>query len=303
MAPRALAELKRRRRTGPPPRLGRAFVVALLAAAGLDAPAPARPPPLLGAGVAEQPLAESAEAAGGGAYVLRGAASGAAFAPREWASLRSRQPDSAARRGLRARLHVLRRDAPGGGGGHFCSTQHEPPNVGARVGCPRRPWRTRTRLGLSTTCKRRSRALLSKARRRPPHQLPPPPLGCQMGATQPRARGSRAGHVSTLHYDASDSLLMQLRGSKTIVVRAARGARVLRPGPDSHPLRRRCRADPRLPAGAPGGPCGRRRRPRGDLRPGDVLVLPARCAHWTRSDTAAISLTARFEAATPVDGV
>ena len=287
----------------------RAFAAALLAAAGLDAPAPARPPPLLGAGVAEQPLAESAEAAGGGAYVLRGAASGAAFAaPREWsfASLAAAGLRGSSRRSATPDFTYCEEMHPAVAAGTFA-----PPSTSRPMSALE--WAARAALGA------RERAagpfyylqaaltgspLESEAEAAASAAAAAARLPGGRATQPPRAWCSRAGYVSTLHYDASDSLLMQLRGSKTVVVWPRAALESLRPYPDSHPLRRRCRADPRLPAGAPEGvPAGGAGGRVATLRPGDVLVLPACCAHWTRSDTAAISLTARFEAATPVDGV
>ena len=280
--------------------LARVLAVTLLAAAGLDAPEPARPPPPLGVGVAEAPLAESAESARGDAYVLRGAASGGAFAaPRAWsfAALAAAGLCGSARRS----------DTPDF---TYCEELHPAVAAGAFVPpSTSRPmnalgWVTRSASSGDGSAFYYLQAALTgsplegEAAAAASAAAAAARLSGGRGTQPPRAWCSRAGYVSTLHYDASDSLLVQLRGEKTVAIwpRASLGS--LRPYPDSHPLRRRCRADPRLPVGAPGGvPTGGAGGRVATLRPGDVLVLPAGCAHWTRSDTASISMTARFEAA------
>ena len=101
---------------------------------------------------------------------------------------------------------------------------------------------------------------------------------------------SPAGAVSPTHWDASPSFLAQLLGRKKMRLWRPRDLVRLRPLPDGHPLRRRCRHDPRRHDGWVDDPAAVDVL----LYPGDLLFFPPRWAHFTQALDASASATVRF---------
>ena len=107
----------------------------------------------------------------------------------------------------------------------------------------------------------------------------------------PRLWACPAGAISPTHWDASPSFLAQLVGRKRMRLWTPADLPRLRPMPDGHPLRRRCRHDPRTPT-----PPDSLVAPAADvlLHPGDLLFFPPRWAHFTEALDASASATVRF---------
>ncbi|KAF8066381.1 hif1an [Scenedesmus sp. PABB004] len=103
-------------------------------------------------------------------------------------------------------------------------------------------------------------------------------------AQAPRLWVSPAGAVSPLHYDASHSFLLQLRGVKRVLLLSPEQRHRLYPYPEPHLLRRRARVNSaarpdaaRFPLAAGAGAL------EAVLLPGDCLFFPAGWAHHTES--------------------
>eukprot|EP00899_Mesostigma_viride_P010045 jgi/Mesvir1/19041/Mv12803-RA.2 len=112
---------------------------------------------------------------------------------------------------------------------------------------------------------------------------------------------SPAGAVSTLHYDASESFLVQLKGRKRMLLFAPEDLHRLYPYADDHPLRRRAQVDPCLPdlERFPLFEEARGRVMEVVLNPGDVLFFPGYWAHYTESMDLSVSLSFRFKLRKP----
>mmetsp|Transcript_1460 Transcript_1460/g.4392 ORF Transcript_1460/g.4392 Transcript_1460/m.4392 type:complete len:605 (+) Transcript_1460:34-1848(+) len=109
---------------------------------------------------------------------------------------------------------------------------------------------------------------------------------------------STAGTVSSLHYDAADSFLVQIRGRKRVIFFPAKDVHGLDCYPIGHPLGRRSRVDLTNPSSGYGrhtafwnGAVHRAQEV--VLEAGDVLCFPSKWAHYTESLTFSISMTYR----------
>ena len=106
---------------------------------------------------------------------------------------------------------------------------------------------------------------------------------------------SPEGAVSPLHYDCSPSFLVQLHGSKRMLLWPPQQLSALSPYPNFHILRRRARVDPCQPNYKKFPAFQHTAAIEVTLHAGDVLFFPAYWAHYTESLTLSISLTCRFD--------
>jgi hypothetical protein len=111
---------------------------------------------------------------------------------------------------------------------------------------------------------------------------------------------SCAGSVSTMHYDASASVLIQVTGCKRLVMFPPQMIEYLGIYPEGHPLHRRSRVDLTCTCRANRlmfNEFWRRARLHAleaILEPGDVYVFPTAWAHYTESLTYSVSHTIRW---------
>ncbi|GAQ89297.1 hypothetical protein KFL_005080060 [Klebsormidium nitens] len=111
---------------------------------------------------------------------------------------------------------------------------------------------------------------------------------------EPRLWMSPRGAVSPLHFDASPSCLLQVRGRKRMLLYDSRDLPALYPYPDDHPLRRRAQVDPTAPALSAFPAFAEVAALEAALCPGDVIFFPRRWAHYTESQDFSMSVSCRF---------
>lgn len=109
----------------------------------------------------------------------------------------------------------------------------------------------------------------------------------------PMLRVTPAGATHALHYDSSNSILVQLRGVKRVTLVHESQLEDLNPYPRDHILFRRAR----MP-GTPGGSLGWQGIPpvgkTVDLFPGDMIVFPSNTSHQTTAVEDTISVSIRY---------
>jgi Cupin-like domain len=111
---------------------------------------------------------------------------------------------------------------------------------------------------------------------------------------------SCAGTVSTMHYDASASVLIQVTGCKRLVMFPPQMIEFLGIYPEGHPLHRRSRVDLTCTCRANSSMFdhfwrrARQHALEAILEPGDVFVFPTAWAHYTESLTYSVSHTIRW---------
>ena len=105
---------------------------------------------------------------------------------------------------------------------------------------------------------------------------------------------SPQGAVSPLHYDCHDSFLIQLRGTKRMLLWPAEQLQRIYPYRNWHILRRRGRVDPANPNLRKFPKFAAAEAVEVVLNPGDVLFFPGYWAHYTESCTFSVSMTCRF---------
>lgn len=105
---------------------------------------------------------------------------------------------------------------------------------------------------------------------------------------------SPQGAVSPLHYDCHDSFLIQLRGTKRMLLWPAAQLKSIYPYRNWHILRRRGKVDPVKPNVKKYPKFAAAEAVEVVLNPGDVLFFPGYWAHYTESCTFSVSMTCRF---------
>ena len=105
---------------------------------------------------------------------------------------------------------------------------------------------------------------------------------------------SPQGAVSPLHYDCHDSFLIQLRGTKRMLLWPAEQLPQMYPYRNWHILRRRGKVDPVKPNLKRYPNFAKAEAVEVVLNPGDVLFFPGYWAHYTESCTFSVSMTCRF---------
>lgn len=105
---------------------------------------------------------------------------------------------------------------------------------------------------------------------------------------------SPQGAISPLHFDCHDSFLIQLRGTKRMLLWSPDQLHMVYPYPNWHVLRRRGRVDPAMPNLKRFPKFAKAHAVEVVLHPGDVLFFPGYWAHYTESCTFSVSITCRF---------
>lgn len=105
---------------------------------------------------------------------------------------------------------------------------------------------------------------------------------------------SPQGAVSPLHFDCHDSFLIQLRGTKRMLLWSPDQLHRVYPYRNWHILRRRGRVDPAKPNLKKFPKFADAHAVEVVLHPGDVLFFPGYWAHYTESCTFSVSITCRF---------
>lgn len=105
---------------------------------------------------------------------------------------------------------------------------------------------------------------------------------------------SPTGAVSPLHFDCHDSFLIQVRGTKRMLLWSPDQLHRIYPYRNWHILRRRGKVDPVKPNFKKYPKFAEAHAMEVVLQPGDVLFFPGYRAHYTESCSFSVSITCRF---------
>lgn len=105
---------------------------------------------------------------------------------------------------------------------------------------------------------------------------------------------SPRGAVSPLHFDCHDSFLIQMRGTKRMLLWSPDQLHRIYPYRNWHILRRRGKVDPVKPDFKKYPKFAKAHAMEVVLQPGDVLFFPGYWAHYTESSSFSVSITCRF---------